>query len=250
MNEVHVHQAFSLALAASFAAAGLFRLERPAAARAAALIAMAANAAAVGLVILIAKRPPLFGAMEAFPYIALVGGIAAWIGDRRPGAVQTSPAAWAIGAFLLALAPLSTYTLNADYFMYASPWAQGFFFMRMTAMALLACAAAPCLGALLPDRTEDERAQLAARGRVHLVLAAAAFLCGELCGSVWCLLGWGDTWQWNFNFFMGYGMFLLIMIPCHLPPRLAASPRTRAAVSLAASVTILAVYVAQQFLEA
>lgn len=248
MNAQLIHNIFILTLILSVITTLAFWFAPRRLSLAAALITIASSGALVCLTIFTQGRLPAFGAYESLPFIVLIAGTTALLDDRLLTKPRVSAISWPILAVLLGLTALRPFALNPDYFMYALSWAQGFFCMRIVAMGLLLSAAVPCLCALLPYVDQEERNILATRGRVHIILAAAAFLAGELSGSVWCLFGWGDTWHWSKNFFVGYGMFLLIMVPCHLP-RILSAVKTRAAITLCSSTLILAYFVTQQLLD-
>ncbi|MFW5488701.1 MAG: hypothetical protein ACNI3A_09835 [Desulfovibrio sp.] len=122
--------------------------------------------------------------------------------------------------------------------MAALVWARLFFIFRSLSLGFLFFSSLVLLsGALAPGQTGANTARI--QGRNVLLLGVCSFLASEVAGCYWCLLGWGDTWQWSGNFLRSTLFYLLIMLACHLPARWFSSYKPRA---LAMGLPPLAVF--------
>lgn len=195
---------------------------------------------------LFCRRLPLYGGLEALPSIALFPALCATILSVRRQARHYVPIFWGMSCVLLALPLLLGSSLNPDFFMYGFFYTQAFFFCRLLSMCFLACAICWQLGLLFFGQDDPFAANHMLSARAHLIASAAFFMAAELCGSIWCMYGWGDTLHWNSQFFMGYIMFICLMIPCHLPPTLARKLRLRALVSVVPMLFVFLLYVSKQ----
>lgn len=77
-------------------------------------------------------------------------------------------------------------------------------------------------------------------GRNFTLLGAAVFLAGEVAGSWWAFEGWGDPWRWSRGFLFAGAMFLLSMLPLHLP---AASGRTPGGTAIRAMIPLIIIVI-------
>ncbi len=106
--------------------------------------------------------------------------------------------------------------LNYDFFMYGEIWVVGFFFVRTLAVGLFIYGGLFYLQAWL-ERDESTQSSLLWYGHRYLLLGAGFFLLAELSGSIWAMLWLADGWRWSGGFLHSMVMFLLVMIPYHIP---------------------------------
>jgi hypothetical protein len=108
---------------------------------------------------------------------------------------------------------------NHDFFMFQVIPVQLFFALRLTAAGIALFAFVLFTTAWGREQNRNlENGQGGLRwGTIFLMLSAILFLGSELSGTFWCMLGWGDTWHWSSNFFQSAGIFLLLMLPLHIP---------------------------------
>lgn len=165
-------------------------------------------------------RFPVYSLYETFVHAALVLALCLIVSGKieRPQAILQ----WGnlLVAVLLGLALPVLGQFNHDFYMYQIASVQLFFVLRITAGGILlysfllfACAWRQQL-----ESTGNSGAETLRRAKSALVLAATVYLGSEFSGTVWCLLGWGDTWHWSSNFFQSTAIFLLLMLPLHIPP--------------------------------
>lgn len=163
----------------------------------------------IGMFVFSLHRLPLVGGYESISVLAwtLAGLLVARPRYRDDRAVLVL---FGLALTLLCAAGgLARLQLNHDYFMYVSPLAQGFFFLKQLSAGVMLTATLGLTVALISGRKDFDR---------QLFMAGAiVFLCSELSGSIWCLLGWGDSWHWSDNFFESAMVFFLFMLNFHLP---------------------------------
>jgi hypothetical protein len=184
------------------------------------------------------KRLPLYGVLESLTTICLVAAVCLCL---RPFSPKTAEGTIGAGilALLAALALFFPLSLNPDFFMYASPWVQAFFFLRLLS------------GGIVLYAGIRFSASLAGRGRLSsgapglevtyrfFLWASVLFLLSELSGSIWCLKGWGDSWRFSENFFQSTALFFLMMLNFHLPPFLAKHGRRKCLLGVVSCASIL-----------
>jgi hypothetical protein len=132
---------------------------------------------------------------------------------------------------------------NPDFYMYQVWPVQLFFALRLTAggILLFSCLLFSSAWMQTRGRTQGNGAAALRGATLTLILASTIFLCSELSGTVWCMLGWGDTWHWSSNFFQSAGIFLLLMLPLHIPPGWKRSAFRAGTGSLCTLITVLAI---------
>ncbi len=188
-----------------------------------------------GMLIFTIRRLPLVGGYESLTVLAWTAAalLLALPRFRRDRAVLV--------VFGLTLGLLSTVEalaglqLNHDYFMYASFWSQGFFFFKLLAAGVMLTVALAMIASVLSGRPVFDRGLFMA--------GAIIFLCSELSGSVWCLLGWGDSWHWSANFFESAMVFFIFMVNLHLPMFLIRLNKWRLSLHLASVMAITGLFI-------
>ena len=187
-----------------------------------------------GLLIFSLHRLPLVGGYEALTILAWTTAALLLFRRRfREDRVTLVVFGTAL-ALLCAAGGLARLEINYDYFMYASFWAQGFFFFKQLSAGILSGVILALIATVIDGRPEFDR---------RLFMAAAvAFLCSELAGSIWGLLGWGDSWHWSANFFESAMVFFIFMTNLHLPLFLARKDLWRIPFHLASAVVITGLF--------
>ncbi len=176
-------------------------------------------------------RLPLYGAFEASIYIIFIlclTEILFWKDSRDIPIVNTCGATAFISLFLLIYHSAQPKTFNPDFFMYANPWVNLFFNLRLTAGALFTRVALLYLAGLMNENQKSRQEILFSSARQMLLAGLVIFLCSEWAGSWWCLNWLGDSWRWSKGFFKAAIIFLLVMLSCHLPPSLSRNSRVKA----------------------
>lgn len=187
------------------------------------------------------QRLPVYGRFEANLHMALVLALCVAFIGRRHDIVGIQPWGRFLVAALLGFALIGSEGQNPDYYMYQFLSVQLFFFLRLSAGGVLffACILYTSIWfRLLVSRQNNETAGLRL-GSIALILGSILFLGSEFAGTIWCALGWGDTWHWSRNFFKSASMFLLLMLPLHLPRWLKKNVRLAGAGSLCTLAVIL-----------
>lgn len=189
------------------------------------------------------QRLPVYGLFESNLYMALVLAVCVqWIGRSNRDADWIQSWGSLLVVVLLSLALLEPGKLQPNYYLYQFLSVQLFFFLRLSAGGVLMLAWLLYTRSwlrLLQDKQQGN-AQAGLKPAVSvLLLGSILFLGSELAGTVWCALGWGDTWHWSQNFFESAAMFLLFMLPLHLPPWLKKSVRRAGTGSLCTLAVIL-----------
>lgn len=133
-------------------------------------------------------------------------------------------------------------SISGDYYMYDKAYVILFFQLRITSMGLFVFAIVNLIASLLKNNDITVQDDLIHRARNYTILGAIIFLSGEFSGSYWCFLWWGDPWHWSKGFFAASVIFMLSMLGCHLPFKLANTREKRAAYSLIALCLILTTY--------
>ena len=122
-------------------------------------------------------------------------------------------------ALLLGLAISVLGQFNHDFYMYQAWSVQLFFALRLTAAGILLFSfllfTSVWVRGLKAGANNGSSSMRPATA--SLLLAGVCFLSSELSGTIWCVLGWGDTWHWSSNFFQSAKIFLLLMLPLHIP---------------------------------
>lgn len=190
----------------------------------------------------IRQRLPVYGQFEANLHMALVLTVCAE-GLLRKQVFAAVSRSWArlLAALLLAVALFGVGEPVPEYYMYHFLPVQLFFSLRLSAagVLILACILYTLFWIKLL-RARDNKVQASLRqGMLFLILGSILFLCSELAGTVWLALGWGDTWHWSQNFFKSAAMFLLLMLPLHLPQWLKKNTRRAGIGSLCTLLVVL-----------
>ena len=167
-------------------------------------------------------RLPVYGLFEGSLHMALILSLCLVLGlFSRDFRDRTGILAWGHGliACLMVLALTVPGHFNPDFYMYQALQVQLFFALRLTAGGILLWASLLFLAAWVPRRfgSKENGAEGIRPAISALILGSIFFLSSELSGTIWCMQGWGDTWHWSRNFFESAGMFLLLMLPLHLP---------------------------------
>lgn len=208
-----------------------------------------AAGAAVGLVLWLEGRPPLFGVYEGVMNVALLLGFGTLLAERISRA-RLGWRPWLTAATILLLSLPAQAGAEPDYYMYDYVFTMIFFQSRIVVMALLLLAV--CFYWTALDLNHNKHAYcfwLSHQGRNLLLLSGVFFLVGEFSGCIWALNGWGDSWQWSRGFFQSAAMFMGLMAGCHVPRRWTASPHNRAKAGVIACLFVLLVYAVNQALE-
>ena len=164
-------------------------------------------------------RLPVYSQYETCVHTALVlAACLVGLSLRNP---RHEVLTWGNGilALLLGLAMPVLGIFHHDFYMYQVWPVQLFFGLRLTAGGILLIAFllfASVWAQELKSSTHNGSDALR-MAKISLILAGLVFLGSELSGSYWSLLGWGDTWHWSSNFFQSAAMFMLLMLPLHIP---------------------------------
>ncbi|HMA67413.1 MAG TPA: hypothetical protein VKO20_06305 [Desulfosalsimonadaceae bacterium] len=175
-----------------------------------------------------AQRLPLYGMFESLTTILCITGGTLYFAQKKAVSAEFMLGCGVI-LLLCIFAGIFPLRPNHDFFMYASPWVQGFFFFRLLAAGVILYtgirfAAVFCMARVSAQyQYNGEMKQIS----TFLLVGTVLFLCSELAGSIWCLKGWGDSWRWSENFFQSAVVFFLIMINLHIPARMLRSPENR-----------------------
>ncbi|MFP4285153.1 MAG: hypothetical protein ACLFQG_06335 [Desulfovermiculus sp.] len=165
-------------------------------------------------------RLPVYSLYETSLHAALVLALCLIVSGKiqRTNAVLKWGNLLVAGLLGLALPVLGQF--NHDFYMYQIAPVQLFFVLRITAGGILLYSFL-LFASAWQQQLENQRnngMDLLRSAKSVLVLAATVYLGSEFSGTVWCLLGWGDTWHWSSNFFQSTAIFLLLMLPLHIPP--------------------------------
>ena len=185
------------------------------------------------------KRPPLFGPFEVTIYIVFILSLLVLLPkhallsnlskDHIPGLTY----GFILLILLLQIIRNSPLTFDKDFYMYDVLGVIVFFNFRIIAAALFVYAAI-ILNSYFIGRTpmkNHEKEMLLKNGSNFLLTGIAVYLISELAGSMWCLSWFGDTWMWNKGFFKASIVFLLVMAVFHLPNSHSKSYKTKAVLS-------------------
>ncbi len=165
-------------------------------------------------------RLPVYGLYETSLHMALVLGLCLEFSAPGPGNARLRSFGRLIAAALLGLAWTAAGDFKFDFYIYHSLTVQLFFFLRHTAagIVLFACLLFAMARA---DIFLKKNNSAAIRQAVNTLIGGAVlFLGSEFAGTLWCMRGWGDIWHWSANFFESAALFLLLMLPLHIPGRL------------------------------
>ncbi len=189
------------------------------------------------VMMILEKRPPLFGPFECTIYIVFIlsllvllpkhGLLSNLSRDNIPGLT------YIVILLILSLQIISPITFDKDFYMYDVLKVLVFFNFRIIAAALFIYAAIivnNCFLSKVPMKNH-EKELLLKNGRNFLLAGIAVYLISELAGSIWCLTWFGDTWIWNKGFFKSSIVFLLVMALFHLPNSNSKSYTTKAVLS-------------------
>ena len=167
-------------------------------------------------------RLPIYGLYETSLHMALTLGICLELCAPEAGDDRLWPFGRLIAAALLGLAWTAAGEFKFDFYIYQALTVQLFFFLRLTAAGVLLFAwlrFAMARADIFLNKTENNSAAI--RQAVNTLIAGALlFLASELSGTIWCMRGWGDIWHWSANFFESAALFLLLMLPLHIPGHL------------------------------
>lgn len=167
-------------------------------------------------------RLPLYGLYETSLHLALVLGMCLELAAAGPGNARLWSSGRLIAGALLGIAWTAAGEFKFDFYIYHSLPVQLFFFLRLTAAGVVLFAFllfAMARVDIFLKKTQNPSAGI--RQAVNTLIGGALlFLGSELAGTVWCMRGWGDIWHWSANFFESAALFLLLMVPLHLPAKL------------------------------
>ena len=167
-------------------------------------------------------RLPVYGLYETSLHMALVLGLCLEFSAHRPALAGPWFPGRIIAAALLVLAWTAAGEFGFDFYIYQSLTVQLFFFLRVAAagVALFAFLLFATAWANTFFKKAKNDSILIRQALNTLVAAGILFLSSELSGTLWCMRGWGDIWHWSANFFKSAALFLLLMLPLHVPGRL------------------------------
>lgn len=197
----------------------------------------------LALIFILARRPPVYGLFESVTAISVVTGLVYFKnritpnGSKAPIAVLA--AASGILAALCALVFTGPVALNHDFFMYANPWVQSFFFFRLVSAGIILGVGILFVAALKKDMEPVSAGNFISRQNLLFLLGMLFFLISEFSGSVWCLKGWGDSWRWSGNFFESTAIFFLFMLNFHIPPGIFSRIQSRSLLGIASCLIIV-----------
>ncbi len=196
--------------------------------------------------IIIEKRPPLFGTFESTIYIifilslfvllpghSLLSGLSK---NNIPGTTYITI------LFILLLQAGEPMVFNNDFYMYDDLIVIVFFNFRLIAAAFFIYAAIivnSCIWRSNARIKNSGKDLLMKNSRNFLLAGVAIYLVSEWAGSIWCLNWLGDTWLWSKGFFKSSIIFLLVMIISHLPSSHSKFYRTKAILSSFPAIFIL-----------
>ncbi|MFP4533278.1 MAG: hypothetical protein ACLFNS_11415 [Desulfobacterales bacterium] len=167
-------------------------------------------------------RLPLYGLYETSLHMALVLSLCLEFAAYKPGMAGLWSPGRIIVSALLGLAWTAAGEFRFDFYIYQSLTVQLFFFLRVTAAGVSLFAfllfAAACKNSFF-NKTGNHSIFIQ-NALKATVAAGILFLFSELSGTLWCMRGWGDIWHWSANFFESAALFLLLMLPLHIPGRL------------------------------
>jgi len=197
------------------------------------------------LMMILEKRPLLYGPFEAAIYISFILGFLIVLPGNAllPGLSKNNVPCitYLVIVVLLLLQIGKGIELNNDFYMYDDLKVIVFFNFRLIAAALFIYAAIIVNSRILTKTKIEscEKELLMKNGRNFLLAAMAVYLISELSGSIWCLDWLGDTWMWSKGFFKSSIIFLLVMLAIHLPPSFFKSYALRAVLSSFPAIFIL-----------
>jgi hypothetical protein len=189
--------------------------------------------------IILEKRPPLFGPFESTIYIVFILSFLfllpkhALLSDLPKDNIPGLTYSIILLMLLLQTIRISPLTFDKDFYMYDVLKVLVFFNFRIIATALFIYAAI-IINSYFLGKTRmknHEKEMLLKNGSNFLLAGIAVYLISELAGSMWCLSWFGDTWMWNKAFFKASIVFLLVMAVFHLPNSHSKSFKTKAVLS-------------------
>ncbi len=192
----------------------------------------------LALIIISAKRLPLYGIFESFTLVLWVLGICLYLSSKAKASAE-SALCGGVMLFLSVFMCLFPFSLNQDYFMYASPWVQSFFFFRILSAGVVLYAGLRFSAGYAENRISKNRIFQLRQQHMFLLAGTVLYLVSELSGSIWCLKGWGDSWNWSENFFQSAAIFFLLMINFHVPSALLRSPGKRSVFGILTSFIVV-----------
>jgi len=202
------------------------------------LIALAGLFVNFILIIIAAKRLPLYGMFESLTTILCIVGMCLYLSkpfQASPKAIIGYGVMTLISGFMLFF-PLQ---LNHDFFMYSSPWVQSFFFFRLMAAGIILFTGIRFTAELRSPSTTNNPILPPKPIYLLFLFGTVLFLCSEFSGSVWCLKGWGDSWHWSENFFQSAAIFFLVMLNLHIPIRTFRTQKSRSVLGALSAYTIV-----------
>ncbi|MCP3872849.1 MAG: hypothetical protein GY699_06805 [Desulfobacteraceae bacterium] len=222
-----------------FLACLLFFLKKTSLSKLAGFLGCFLGGAGILVMMILEKRPPLFGPFECTIYIVFILSLLVVLPkhallsnlskDNIPGLT------YIIILLILSIqimrpAPL---TFDKDFYMYDILKVLVFFNFRLIAAALFIYAAIIMNSYFLSKaRMKDHEKEMLLKNTSNFLLTGiAVYLISELSGSMWCLSWFGDTWMWNKGFFKAAIIFLLVMAVFHLPNSYSKSYKTKAVLS-------------------
>lgn len=187
------------------------------------------------------RRLPVYGQLEANLHIAFTLAFCMAFSTRWLDTAGVQPWGRLLVAALLIRALAGHDGLTPDYFLYQFPSVQLFFALRLTAGGVLILTfllyVRNWIRALKSGRN-NHAADIRAAS-CTLMLGAILFLASEFSGSLWCAMGYGDTWHWTSNFLKSAAIFLLLLFPLHAPRWLKENGRLSGVGSLCTLAVIL-----------
>lgn len=157
-------------------------------------------------------------------------------GDATSGANR--PRYNALFLLFLGLCSFFLEEVRHDSFMMSYIFAILFFLSRPLSLGLALFA----LGGMVENMIGKENLRVARGSKDAAFLAAIVFLGGEIVGCYWGFVGWGTTWRWTGNFYFSAMLFVLFMVPLHVPRRVYRTPKPyNIAFSLPLIVIVLAI---------
>ncbi|MDX9786083.1 MAG: hypothetical protein RBT11_04890 [Desulfobacterales bacterium] len=186
-------------------------------------LATALSVFGVGLIILEAGRPPLFGHYEIITQSVFIISLLAlleqrsWHRHRLRFLSPVTTRLWLLCAFLMCVLYFFPKTVNADFYMYSRIAVMTFFNFRISAGAFFLVAAIHFYSGFFQGGTDLPPSAFLHKGRNFLLIGTICFLISECSGSYWCLIWWGDTWHWSKGFLKAASLFMLVMLSFHVP---------------------------------
>ena len=177
------------------------------------------------MIVSVARRMPLYGMFESMTTVLWIAAAGFFIIPQPPKSKPAFTVFYAIIILMACSMFFQPITPNHDFFMYASPWVQCFFFFKLLAAGVFLHSGIYFASMMLTPNGPYDKKIIQLPFLVMIMSGTALFLCSEFSGSIWCLKGWGDSWRWSGNFFQSALTFFIVMLNLHIPALMFKNPK-------------------------